>query len=119
MIMTYKILFTFICIAVYSTTRCQQLTEIARIGIQSTVSIISLDKISQPLGFGSGFIVDDGLIITNVHVVEGSSAVYVLKNNEQTKYKVDGYLSIDKTNDLVLLKVSNLFGTKLNLADGE
>lgn len=119
MIMKYKILLTFICVAVYSTARCQQLTEIARTGIQSTVSIISLDKISQPLGFGSGFIVNDELIVTNVHVVEGANSVYVLKNNDQTKYKVDGYLSIDKTNDLVLLKVSSLYGTKLKLSDGE
>ena len=63
----------------------QEIKEVARIGISSTVSIVSLDKISQPLGFGSGFMVDNELVVTNVHVVEGASSVYILKNSEQKK----------------------------------
>jgi hypothetical protein len=93
----------------------QTTTEIAKTGIKSTVSIVALDKISQPLGYGSGFIIDDELIVTNVHVIEGSSSAYVLLNGEEKKYTVSGYVSIDKANDLVILKISGLYGTKLSL----
>ena len=86
----------------------QSATEIAKNAIQSTVSIVALDNTAQPLGFGSGFIIDDELIVTNVHVIEGSSSAYVLVNGQEKKYKIDGYLSIDKSNDLVILKVSGL-----------
>ena len=94
----------FLSVFVYG----QSATEIAKKAIQSTVSIVALDNNSQPLGFGSGFIIDDELIATNVHVIAGSSSAYVLANGQEKKYKVDGYLSIDTPNDLVILKVSGL-----------
>ena len=93
----------------------QTATEIAKTGIKSTVSIVALDKIAQPLGYGSGFIIDDELIVTNVHVIEGSSSAYVLLNGHEKKYTVSGYVAIDKSNDLVILKVAGLYGSKLNL----
>ncbi len=96
----------------------QSTTEIAKNAIQSTVSIVALDNTSQPLGFGSGFIIDDELIVTNVHVIEGSSSAYVLVNGQEKKYKVDGYLSIDKPNDLVILKVSGLKQKSMVLNQG-
>ncbi len=93
----------------------QTATEIAKTGIKSTVSIVALDKISQPLGYGSGFIIDDETIVSNVHVIEGCSSAYVLLNGQEKKYSVSGYVAIDKTNDLVILKVSGLYGTNLPL----
>jgi hypothetical protein len=50
--------------------------QIARKGIASTISIVTLDKNMQPLGFGS-VIVDNQTIVTNVHVV-GGNKVYIL-----------------------------------------
>lgn len=96
----------------------QSTTEIARKGIASTVSIVSLDKSMQPLGFGSGFIIDNQTIVTNVHVVEGASKVYILKPNDDTKYNVTGFSAIDKINDIIILKVENFFGTSIGLSDG-
>jgi S1-C subfamily serine protease len=93
----------------------QTITEIAKIAISSTVSIISLDQTLQPLAFGSGFIIDDELIATNVHGIEGSNTAYVLLNKVEKKFEVSGYVAIDKSNDLVILKVSGLHGTKLQL----
>ncbi|MBK7035864.1 MAG: serine protease [Bacteroidetes bacterium] len=68
-------------------------------------------------GYGSGFIIDDELIVTNVHVIEGCNSAYILKNGEEKKYTVSGYVAIDKTNDLVILKVSGLSGTKVTLGN--
>lgn len=93
----------------------QTATEIAKRGINSTVSIVALDKISHPLGYGSGFLIDDELIATNVHVIEGSNSAYILKNGESKKYPVSGYVAIDRANDLVILKVPGLYGTNLPL----
>ncbi len=110
-----QLTFSTVLITVFQTFG-QTATEIAKNGINSTVSIVALDQISQPLGYGSGFVIDDELIATNVHVIEGSSSAYILKNGESKKYVVSGYVSIDIANDLVILKASGLYGTKLTLA---
>jgi hypothetical protein len=94
----------------------QKTTEIAKTAIRSTVSIIALDKSSQPLGYGSGFIIDNETVVTNVHVVEGCNAAYVLLNGQEKKYTVSGYLAIDKGNDLIILKVPGLYEPKLTLS---
>ncbi|MBN1597624.1 MAG: Do family serine endopeptidase [Bacteroidales bacterium] len=60
---------------------------------------------SQPvLGFGSGVIIsDEGYIVTNNHVVEGSDKVYVTLNDKREfSAKVIG---TDPSTDLALLKV--------------
>lgn len=93
----------------------QNSVEIAKIGIKSTVSVLTYDKLSQPLGQGSGFIIGDELIATNVHVLEGCSSAFVLVNGNEKKYSVKGYVAIDKNNDLAILKVQGLFGDKLEL----
>ena len=93
----------------------QNSIEIARIGIKSTVSVLTFDKFSQPLGQGSGFIIGDELIATNVHVLEGCSSAFILINGNEKKYSVKGYVAIDKNNDLVILKVQGLVGEKLEL----
>ena len=105
----------FLLLLVPLTIFGQTATEIAKTGIKSTVSIVALDKISQPLGYGSGFIIDNETIVTNVHVIEGSSSAYVLLNGQEKKYSVSGYVAIDKANDLVILKVSGLYGAALTL----
>jgi hypothetical protein len=92
----------------------QTATEIARNSISSTVSIVALDNNLQPLGYGSGFIIDDNLIATNVHVIENASSVYVVINGIQKNLNVEGYVAIDKANDLIILQVSNLQGNKLS-----
>src|SRR5690606_18599510 len=74
---------------------------------------------SQPLGYGSGFIIDDETVVTNVHVIEGCNSAYVLLNGQEKKYSVSGYVAIDKANDLVILKVSGLYGTALNIGAEE
>jgi hypothetical protein len=97
----------------------QNSTEIAKIGIKSTVSVLTFDKFSQPLGQGSGFIIGDELIATNVHVMKGCSSASVFMNGNEKKYSVKGYVAIDKNNDLVILKVQGLQGDNLELNSDE
>jgi hypothetical protein len=71
--------------------------------VNSTVTILTDDG-SQ----GSGFFVAPNIIATNYHVVEGATNASCILNNSDIEYKIDGYVGIDKSVDLILLKVSTL-----------
>ncbi|MEZ7820904.1 MAG: trypsin-like peptidase domain-containing protein [Patescibacteria group bacterium] len=62
----------------------------------------------QEVGGGSGFIIsEDGIIVTNRHVVDDESAMYsVVLNNEKT-YDLD-VLARDTVNDVAICKIKNL-----------
>ena len=79
--------------------------------VNSTVTIIT-DNGSQ----GSGFFVAPNIIATNYHVMEGATNASCFLNNSDTEYKIDGYVGIDKTVDLILLKVSSLNKPVIKLA---
>jgi len=86
---------------------------IAKNVLNSTTSIIIKDINQQTLGLGSGFIIEDGLVVTNVHVIEGATSIIVKANNSDDELNSSGYVAIDKNNDLVILKVPNLTGQSL------
>ena len=79
--------------------------------VNSTVTITT-DNGSQ----GSGFFVSQNIIATNYHVMEGATNASCYLNNSDTEYKIDGYVGIDKTVDLILLKVSTLSKPVIKLA---
>jgi S1-C subfamily serine protease len=58
---------------------------------------------------GSGFFASDGIVATNLHVIEGAAKAYVKLVGKETMYDVDGIVGLDRDNDLVLLEVR---GTK-------
>ena len=70
--------------------------------VNSTVTILTDD------GQGSGFFVAPNIIATNFHVVEGATNASCILNNSDIEYKIDGYVGVDKSVDLILLKVSTL-----------
>ena len=68
---------------------------------------------------GSGFVVDEqGLVITNYHVIEGAKEATVIFP-DKTKFPVEGFLAIVPRKDLALLRIQ--VGTKrlqaLRIAD--
>jgi hypothetical protein len=65
---------------------------------------------------GSGAIVGEGLIITNYHVIDGARQIeFVLRNG--TKVPCPGYLAVDPTSDLAVLRAPKLNGgTVLKIA---
>lgn len=69
-------------------------------------------------GTGSGVIVDDrGGVLTNFHVIEGATEVVVTLRSGAI-LKSDGYLAIDPTHDLALIKTAATQGaTAIKLAD--
>lgn len=95
----------------------QNTTDIAKKGRKSTVSIIALDENRNPKSYGSGFIIGDGLIATNIHVIKGATSVFIKKDEE--RYPIDGYKGIDKSNDLIILKSKRFSGRSINLGPKE
>ena len=71
-----------------------------------------------PRGIGSGFIVSpDGFILTNTHVVEGASEVYVkLTDKREFKAKVIG---TDKRTDVAVLKIEGSKLPSLKMGDSD
>lgn len=65
---------------------------------------------------GSGFAIKEGYIVTNYHVVDGANSIAVERvidsNHEQFEAKV---ISVDKTNDLAIIKIDLLNSVKWNI----
>ena len=95
----------------------QDTKSIAQNILKSTVLITTKDLHSQILKLGSGFIIDNELIVTNLHVIEGAKSVYIKINDSKFELKSIGYVAVDKENDLIILKVPNLYGIPLSLSN--
>jgi S1-C subfamily serine protease len=101
--------------------------EIYRTAKEATVNITSIVVHEdffygayQGEGAGSGFIINpDGRILTNYHVVKGSSQLTVTLNDKKT-YKAR-VLGVDRRNDLALIKLIDPVGKlpSLPLGDSE
>ncbi|MBZ9786995.1 tetratricopeptide repeat protein [Psychroflexus sp. CAK57W] len=87
--------------------------EITNKYLNSTVTIF-LDNSSKS---GSGFIVEKGKIVTNLHVIDGNKDGYVIINGTDVKHKIEGYFDYDSTADLVILSIPTLEGEPLTLAN--
>jgi serine protease Do len=71
-----------------------------------------------PSGLGSGFIItQDGYIMTNAHVVDGASEVYV-KLNDKREFKAK-VIGSDQRTDVALIKIESTNLPRLNRGDSE
>jgi tetratricopeptide (TPR) repeat protein len=72
---------------------------------KAVVVIISYDSKGIPIGQGSGFVVrEDGAVITNYHVISNAVSIEIIV--EDKIFELEGFLSIDKENDIVVLKAN-------------
>ncbi|WP_298265945.1 S1C family serine protease [uncultured Lutibacter sp.] len=97
-------------------TFSQSAKEIAKNCLPSTVSLVMEDKTKQPISLGSGFVLENGKVVTNLHVIEGAKYGYVLENGSSKKHSIKGYFQIDKTNDLAILSVPTLTAQPLAIS---
>ncbi|MFX5705204.1 trypsin-like peptidase domain-containing protein, partial [Acinetobacter baumannii] len=72
----------------------------------------------EPRGVGSGFIISaDGFIMTNAHVVDGASEVYVtLTDKREFKARIVGS---DTRTDVAVLKIDGSNLPRLNMGDSD
>lgn len=91
--------------------------EIAQAAFPSVVLLVMQDASGQPVSLGSGFFIRNGMVATNVHVIEGASQGYARVVGQKTKYEIRGISAIDGLHDLVVLAVSGATGPSLQLGD--
>jgi Trypsin-like peptidase domain len=89
-----------------SSASAQSTQEIAKKAFGSTVLLVMEDANGQPLSLGSGFLVRDGAIASNLHVVEGGARGYAKLVGKKAKYDIEGITAVDPERDLVVLKIS-------------
>jgi len=89
-----------------NSVHAQTAQEIAQRAFGSTVLLVMEDANGQPLSLGSGFVVRDGEIASNLHVVEGAARGYAKLVGQKTKYDLEGVTAVDPERDLVVLKIS-------------
>src|SRR5207247_290478 len=90
--------------------------EVARTSFPSVVSIEMKDGAGYPKSFGSGFFVEDEVVASNFHVVQGASTGTIKISGKTEKVAIKSILASDQTYDLVLLKVPSGGGPPLKLA---
>jgi|TARA_B110000967_G_C18831445_1_gene534322 hypothetical protein len=117
-LMTKKYLFVILTIMPFLTFS-QSAKEIAKNCLPSTVYLLMEDKTKQPISLGSGFVLEKGKVVTNLHVIEGAKYGYVLENGSSKKHSIKGYFQIDKINDLAILSVPTLTAQPLAISNIE
>ena len=88
---------------------------IAQNAFKSTLLVSMEDNNSQPLSLGSGFVIDNEVIVTNYHVIEKSNSGFVRLIDNQRRYRITGIIEISEKYDIAILKVEGLLATKLKL----
>jgi S1-C subfamily serine protease len=103
------------------TARSPQMTipAIAKAANGAVVSIVMSDKDGKPIAQGSGFVIsEDGLIVTNYHVIaEGSSAI--VKRPDGAFFLVDGIVASDEARDVAVIKAHGEHFRMLTLGDSD
>ena len=94
-------------------------TQLAKIALAATVSLVMQDENGTALGTGSGFFVQRNLIATNYHVIEGAAKGSATLVNTKNMYRIEGVTATDEAYDLALLKVVGYGVTPLPLGDSD
>ena len=92
--------------------------QIAEIALDSTVHLVFTDAQGNRWT-GSGFVVYDGHIATNHHVVNNMSIGFAKLVGKEDVYSVGTILETDKEHDLAVIKVGGIDAPVLSLGDSD
>jgi len=113
-----KTILTITFISILSATQAQITPQqIAQKSFKSTVLISINDKNQQPLGLGSGFVLENNMVATNFHVIENSYGGFVKLVGSEKKYKIIGLVEKSEKYDLAIISVEGLVAPKLIMGD--
>ena len=116
------ILLVIVCFLVFVpnvTILGQTRQKIAQSAFPSVVLLMMEDENRQPISLGSGFFIREGIIATNLHVVEKAISGYAKIVGQETKHDIEGIVGIDSERDLVLLYVSSAVAPSLSPGDSD
>ena len=92
--------------------------QIADSLMPSVVLVITADSEGDPVGFGSGFVIADGIVVTNVHVIDGGPYVFAKLVNSETIFGGSrSLLAYNEKWDLAVLSISGLDAPPISFAD--
>lgn len=92
-------------------------SEIAKKVMPSVVLVTTEDDQGEALARGSGFVVAEGVIATNLHVIRSASKAFVKVVNSEIQLEVLGIVAENNEWDLVLLAVKDLTAPPLPLGE--
>jgi len=72
----------------------QTARSIAQSTSASVVLLATEDANGQPLSIGSGFVVGEGVIETNLHVIEGANSGYAKLVGQKDKFDISGIVGL-------------------------
>lgn len=91
--------------------------EIAKKTFPSVVVVLINDKNGQPVSLGSGFVIRNGIVATNLHVIEDGVSGVVKMIGADRQYPIEGILATSDKYDLALLSIPDLRAPTLMLSD--
>lgn len=97
----------------------QNAREVAKKVSPSVVLLVMEDENGQPLAMGSGFVVKDGVVATNLHVIEGASRGYAKLAERKEKFNIAGTVAVDAARDIALLAVEDIKAPALTIGDSK
>lgn len=88
---------------------------IARSAFPSVALVVMREEGTQKVSQGSGFFVGEDLLVTNYHVIAGSTTGWVRAIGQDRQIVVAGVVGEDRTRDLAVLKLRDAGGPALPL----
>jgi S1-C subfamily serine protease len=80
--------------------------EIFRRVRPSVVLLTMQDARGQTLSLGTGFFVDENVVATNFHVIDGAAGGYAKVAGQTAKLNIEGTVAVDALHDLALLQLN-------------
>jgi hypothetical protein len=91
--------------------------QIAQQAFPSVVLVEMQDDRGQSTSLGSGFVLRDGLVVTNRHVIAGTAGGFVRLVDKTAKYEIAGTVAVDDAHDLAIIAATGLKAPSLPLGD--
>jgi S1-C subfamily serine protease len=92
--------------------------ELFALANPSVVKIVLSDKSGAENKIGSGFVIENGTIVTNYHVIRGAYSGTV-RFSDGTTAPISGVLGHDPNKDIAILRVDSGRATPLTLGDSD
>ena len=114
-LITFSLVFL---LSTLSRALAQSVPQLAKKALAATVSLTVQDRNGNTLRRGCGFFIQEDLVATTFHVIEGDVRVSAVLANSETTYRTDVMVT-DEANNLALLKVRGHSITPLHPADSD